>query len=117
MIGDTRPCPYCQALCEADWVDVGVPGAMVQCGPFHCLQCGASEIGPHDEERELSEEELTSGWYAPGSEPGSSANVVGGKIVSANLMRAEYRAEFILNPLWHDEEYVREWWRKKRTTG
>jgi hypothetical protein len=43
-------CPYCGASMEADWVDVGV--GMVQCGPYHCYACGASEIGP-----ELSD------WY------------------------------------------------------
>ena len=40
----TRPCPYCKTDMEADWVDVGV--GMVQCGPYHCYSCGASEIGP-----------------------------------------------------------------------
>lgn len=40
-----KPCPYCGFEdCEADWVDVGV--GMVQCGPYHCYECGASEIGP-----------------------------------------------------------------------
>lgn len=73
--GDPEPkerCPYCRALCCADFVDVGV--GMVQCGPFHCESCGASEIGPHDEERVLSSEERDSGWYGPNSPPGSSAN-------------------------------------------
>ncbi|HGH7178522.1 TPA: hypothetical protein ACJMKL_000662 [Bacillus luti] len=46
----TRECPYCKSYMEADWVDVGV--GMVQCGPYHCYECGASEIGP-----ELSD------WY------------------------------------------------------
>lgn len=40
----TEKCPYCQRETEADWVDVGV--GMVQCGPYHCYACGASEIGP-----------------------------------------------------------------------
>ncbi|WP_242298589.1 hypothetical protein [Bacillus cereus group sp. BfR-BA-01424] len=46
----TRECPYCKTEMEADWVDVGV--GMVQCGPYHCENCHASEIGP-----ELSD------WY------------------------------------------------------
>ncbi|MBG9837927.1 MULTISPECIES: hypothetical protein [Bacillus cereus group] len=40
----TQECPYCKSKMEADWVDVGV--GMVQCGPYHCYECGASEIGP-----------------------------------------------------------------------
>ncbi|WP_419962149.1 hypothetical protein [Psychrobacillus sp. BM2] len=39
-----RECPYCNESMEADFVDVGV--GMVQCGPYHCESCGASEIGP-----------------------------------------------------------------------
>lgn len=39
-----NPCPYCPGEMEADYVDVGV--GMVQCGPFHCYECGSSEIGP-----------------------------------------------------------------------
>lgn len=37
-------CPYCQSEMDADFVDVGV--GFVQCGPYHCFSCGASEIGP-----------------------------------------------------------------------
>lgn len=40
----TRECPYCKDEMEADWVDNGV--GMVQCGPYHCYSCEASEIGP-----------------------------------------------------------------------
>lgn len=40
----SKECPYCKEAIEADWVDVGV--GMVQCGPYHCYSCGASEIGP-----------------------------------------------------------------------
>jgi len=44
----TQECPYCKNDMYADFVDVGV--GMVQCGPYHCDGCGASEIGPelHD---------------------------------------------------------------------
>lgn len=66
-------CPYCRALCCADFVDVGV--GYVQCGPFHCEACKASEIGPHDEPRELTPAERHHGWYAPSTAPGSTANV------------------------------------------
>lgn len=40
----TEKCPYCKHDMNADWVDVGV--GSVQCGPYHCANCGASEIGP-----------------------------------------------------------------------
>lgn len=46
----TEPCPYCQHDMEAEFADVGV--GSVQCAPYHCDVCGASEIGP-----ELSD------WY------------------------------------------------------
>lgn len=74
--GESEPkerCPYCQALCCADFVDVGV--GYIQCGPFHCESCRASQIGPNDDPRPLSPIEEDTGWYAPDSPPGSSANV------------------------------------------
>lgn len=108
----TRKCPYCGSVCDADFVDIGV--GYTQCGPFHCDQCGASEIGPYDEERPLSEQEKKTGWYAPGAEPGSSANVIGGKVVSHRVMERTYKEEFTDNPLWHDEAYVADWYKKTR---
>lgn len=74
--GESEPkerCPYCRALCCADFVDVGV--GYTQCGPYHCERCGASEIGPFDDERPLTDRERDTGWYAPGAPAGSSANV------------------------------------------
>lgn len=74
--GEQEPkerCPYCDALCCADFVDVGV--GYTQCGPYHCERCGASEMGPFDDERPLTERERDTGWYAPGAPAGSSANV------------------------------------------
>lgn len=41
------PCPYCGSDCEADWCDVGVGN--VQCGPYHCENCHAVEVGAHDD--------------------------------------------------------------------
>jgi hypothetical protein len=76
-----EPCPYCDTACEADWINNGV--GLVQCGPFHSEQGGAaSEIGPYDQERQLPQREKQTGWYAPGAEPGSSTNVIDGKVVS-----------------------------------
>jgi hypothetical protein len=84
-----RPCPYCGYPCHADFVDVEV--GMIQCGPYHCDSCGATQIGPHDKERELSSIEKEHGWYAPDSDPGSSANVVNGKVVTHQVALAVYR--------------------------
>lgn len=74
--GDLEPkerCPFCKAMCCADFVDVGI--GLVQCGPFHCEACGGSEIGPHDEPRQLTAQEESAGWYGPGERPGSTANL------------------------------------------
>ncbi|HTP77729.1 MAG TPA: hypothetical protein VMJ73_12200 [Rhizomicrobium sp.] len=111
----TENCPYCGTPCDADFVDIGV--GYQQCGPFHCDQCGASEIGPNDEERELTDAERQSGWYAPNSEPGSSANVIGGKFVSHQVMRKAYRDEFKGNPLHDVPGCVEDWFSKVRKQG
>lgn len=141
----TENCPYCNSVCDADWCDVGV--GMVQCGPFHCVQCGASQIGPYDntvnpfkksyinsededegmgsgvidmtrKEKEpprvLTQRESDTGWYEPDTPPGSSANVIGGKVVSHRVMNATYRQEFMGNPKYEDKDYVDEWWDKIR---
>jgi hypothetical protein len=113
MAFEIRACPYCNKPCDADWVDVGV--GWIQCGPFHCEFCRASEIGPHDEPRPLSADEERTGWYAPDSEPGSSANVIDGQVVSAEMARFAYRREFTNNPLWTDKSYVADWWARTRT--
>lgn len=87
-----EPCPYCGTACRADWVDIGV--GFSQCGPFHCETCGASEIGPGGKDRVLSERERETGWYAPGEEPDSEANVIAGKVVDYREMRAVYADAF-----------------------
>lgn len=113
--GEQEPlekCPYCGVECRADFVDIGI--GFEQCGPYHCENCGASEIGPYNEPRELTEEEKTKHWYNPGSEPGSSANVIGGKIVTAEQMKKAYQDEFRHNPLWHDKKYVADWYKRTR---
>lgn len=113
----TEACPYCGAICDADFVDIGV--GMTQCGPYHCDQCHAVEIGPYDESREITEKEEKYGWYLPERGPGSSANVIGGRVVSHQIMRDTYQREFTGNPLWHDKAYVENWWEKikKPTTS
>jgi len=108
----TASCPYCGAICRADFVDIGV--GFQQCGPYHCDACLASEIGPYDAPRSLTADELKAGWYAPASEPGSSVNVIGGRIVSHVQARDTYQREFTGNMLWHDKAYVDDWWAKQR---
>lgn len=103
----TEDCPYCGNQCRADWVDIGV--GLTQAGPFHCIACHASEIGPYDKARDLDECEVRTGWYKPQSEPGSSANVLGGKVVSHAEMLAAYRAQFLGNPLYEVPGTVDEW--------
>lgn len=113
--GDHEPtenCPYCGTVCRADFVDVGV--GFTQCGPYHCEACESSEIGPYDKERPLTEDEKRTGWYAPGAEPGSSANVIGGRIVSHVQARNAYQQEFSGNPAYGVPGLVDEWWAKQR---
>ena len=69
----SSPCPYCGTDCDADWVDVGV--GMVQAGPYHCVNCGASEAGPHEDTSARDDYDRTYGWYKPGSPAGETANV------------------------------------------
>jgi MinD superfamily P-loop ATPase len=108
----TQECPYCGKVCEADYVSVGV--GMVQCGPYFCQSCHASEIGAFDEYRDLTEQEKKTGWYKPDSDPGSSANVIDGNIVSHRAMKETYQREFRNNPMWSDANYVSDWWEKTR---
>mgnify|MGYP000358366586 CR=1 FL=1 len=111
----TENCPYCGTVCRADFVDIGV--GFTQCGPYHCEVCRASEIGPYDKSRQLSADEERTGWYGPDSQPGSSANVIGGRIVGYVQARETYRQAFSGNPLWHDKAYVDDWWEKQRNTA
>lgn len=92
----SRKCPYCGESMEADYVDVGV--GMVQCGPYHCYSCGASEIGPEmnfedlvDENghyggqgkllnpEDFTTEEIENGYYRNKISP--YANTVKGRLV------------------------------------
>lgn len=63
-------CPYCgNENCQAEFVDVGV--GMVQCQPYHCDACGATEIGPTTTpDRPLTDDEKRTGWL-PGGEIGT----------------------------------------------
>lgn len=86
-------CPYCSSECRADWCSVLDGPYEVQVGPFYCENCGASQIGPHDKSRVLTEEERKFGWYGPNTELGSSVNRVGNIPVSAALAKDLYKIE------------------------
>lgn len=103
----SQDCPYCGKECHADWVDNGV--GMVQCGPYHCFKCGASEIGPEMKYEDLKDEnghyvmgdvvnkedftkkELEVGWYEPESKKISPyANTVNGELINHVSARKMY---------------------------
>ncbi len=82
-------CPYCESdNCEAEWVDVGV--GFVQCGPYVCRDCGASEIGAYDK-TPATEFEKSKGWYAPDNHS-EHVSTIAGKIISSADALALYRA-------------------------
>ena len=81
------PCPYCSTQCSADFVDVGI--GMVQCGPYHCHECGASEMGPEGDEGR-SEIEKKTGWYQ-GGKVSPYANTVNGEIVDHKSAATAHR--------------------------
>lgn len=99
----TSPCPYCGLAMECDEVDVGV--GMVQCGPYLCDFCGASEMGPEKvypnqprpftEKDQIwwdstTEEERATGFYRNGRHS-PYANTILGKPVSYIVAKAAYR--------------------------
>lgn len=94
-----RTCPYCQEPMDADWVDVGV--GMVQCGPYHCFACDASEIGPEagsyvngewvQNDLKLDADEKRTGFYKGRISP--HANQVNGVPIDHKTADAIYRAK------------------------
>lgn len=83
-------CPYCgYDCCEADYVDVGV--GMVQCGPYYCDSCHASEASYLDE-RELTDKEKECGWYEPDSPISETANTCNGVLVDHKTAKELYSA-------------------------
>lgn len=91
---DTKPlpCPYCSFPMEADYVDVAV--GLVQCGPFYCERCGASQIGPEGDDPglKLDEDEKRTGFYKNRISP--HANQHEGRPISHQQADALYRAEY-----------------------
>ena len=85
---DEAICPYCNyEHCEADHCDVGI--GLVQCGPYHCPACEASEISCLDT-RNLTEREKETGWFEPGSPESDVANTVAGHLVNHREAKEYY---------------------------
>jgi hypothetical protein len=110
-----QDCPYCGAVCDADFVDVGV--GHVQCGPYYCQRCKASEIGEFDTPRELTEDEKRTGWYAPGAPLGDKTNAIDGVPVSHQEMTAAYKDKWTDNPLYEQPGEVEKWFETMRRGG
>lgn len=86
---EIKTCPYCgYDDCRADHVDIGV--GVIQCGPYYCPECNASEVGPYDTNRVLTEAEKLTGWYEPGSPVSETANTVGGVLVDHQTAKMFY---------------------------
>lgn len=81
-------CPFCGGPAECDEVDVGV--GMVQCGPYLCSLCGASQMGPEGTPDDCDEDEKRFGWYRAGR-VSPHANALNGELVSHDVARALYR--------------------------
>ena len=82
----TQECPYCGTEMECDWVDVGV--GCVQCGPYYCTECGASEMGPEDVLDDVTDEEARTGYYRGRHSP--YANQVMGMLVDHKTAQRLY---------------------------
>jgi hypothetical protein len=106
----TTTCPHCGATCECDLADVGV--GYVQCGPYHCEACGASEAGSSDED--LARQDPKTGWFRPGEPPSSLANMIGGRLASADDAKAAYRARFAGSADYEEPGRVEDWWQQQR---
>ena len=98
-------CPFCGGPAECDEVDVGV--GYVQCGPYQCQVCGASEMGPEVHGRDswvdgemvwiegrrpegVTDEEMKVGWYRNQISP--HANTFQGQLVSHQVAKVLYRS-------------------------
>lgn len=103
-------CPYCRAICDCDLVDVGV--GLVQCGPYHCDNCGASEAGSSPED--LARMDRKTGWFAPGEPPSSLANMIDGRLATAAETRDAYRARFAGSPDYETPGVVEDWYAQQR---
>lgn len=87
-------CPFCGTDCHADFVDNGFGPYSVQCGPYFCEECGASEMGPekheNDFEHSVTPEEWQKGWYRGDGKVSPYANTVNGVLVDHVTAKAAY---------------------------
>jgi hypothetical protein len=83
-----KPCPYCGEMMDCDRVDVEV--GFIQCGPYYCDNCGASEIGPEyfDPDFQATKEEKSTGYYRNKLSP--CANTFGGELVDHQTAKRLY---------------------------
>ena len=79
-------CPYCGSIMECDTVDIGI--GYQQCGPYHCEDCGASEIH-HTDTLEIDEDEEMTGYYKNRISP--IANTCCGHLVSHVEVKRLYK--------------------------
>lgn len=59
----TENCPYCGAVCEAEFTDDGF-GGLLQYTPYACDECGAVQMFPD----ELLSTNSETRWHKPGHE-------------------------------------------------
>lgn len=115
MTDYTCSCPYCEATCECDLVDVGV--GLVQAGPYHCEACGAIECGAYDDTPDdLARRDPKTGWFPPGSAPGSSANMIDGRLATVGEASDAYHARFAGSSDYGRPGCVEQWWAQQRHT-
>jgi hypothetical protein len=69
-------------------VDVGV--GFIQCGPYYCVNCGASEMGPEGVPADASPKEKQAHWYKAGR-TSPHANTFMGDLVDHRTALALYR--------------------------
>lgn len=100
MPHDFKTCPYCgNSQCEAEFTDVGV--GYVQTGPYHCYECGATQIGPYDKMTPTPEESAC-GWYAPSREQWpDTVSTIDGRYVDPQTARDLYCAGLVAQTPFH----------------
>lgn len=99
-----EPCPYCGEMCPADFCDVGV--GMVQVGPYVCLNCGASESSPYNDDAfKRPDYDPKTGWYLPNSPLDDLANKdENGKPLGWKEADSKYRMSKGVSPRYNEEK-------------
>lgn len=81
---------------------------MEQVAPYRCDGCGAVQIGPYDEPRDLTQAEIFTGWYAPTTAEIASKSEVRGMSEKKNECDAVLclKSQVYRESLKHSGEYV-----------